>query len=120
MSAVLRNLHFGFTVSNLERSVAFFRDCLGLEIQERGHDLPDRLRRERAHQGAGGEHGNDFLHHFSSMCGAPSGTAPPAASGRRPDFTSLYQISWCSRAQLSSTTPSRIARYEPSTPIVPM
>src|SRR6266850_7068991 len=41
MSAVLRNLHFGFTVSNLERSVAFFRDCLGLEVQERGHDLPE-------------------------------------------------------------------------------
>ena len=41
MSAVLRNLHFGFTVSNLERSVAFFRDCLGLVIHERGHDLPE-------------------------------------------------------------------------------
>lgn len=41
MSAVLRNLHFGFTVSDLERSVAFFRDCLGLEIQERGHDPPE-------------------------------------------------------------------------------
>jgi catechol 2,3-dioxygenase-like lactoylglutathione lyase family enzyme len=41
MFAVLRNLHFGFTVSNLERSVAFFRDCLGLEVQERGHDSPE-------------------------------------------------------------------------------
>ena len=42
MPAVLRNLHFGFTVSNLERSVAFFRDCLELKVQKRGHDLPEQ------------------------------------------------------------------------------
>jgi catechol 2,3-dioxygenase-like lactoylglutathione lyase family enzyme len=41
MAAVLRNLHFGFTVSNLERTVTFFRDCLGLTVQTRGRDLPE-------------------------------------------------------------------------------
>jgi len=47
---------------------------------------------------------NDCLFHdLSFMCGAPAGTAPPAACGRLPDFTSLYQISWCSFAHTSST-----------------
>jgi glyoxylase I family protein len=29
-------------VSNLERAVAFFRDCLGLEVRERGQDRPEQ------------------------------------------------------------------------------
>ena len=41
MSAVLRNLHFGFTVSDLERSVAFFRIVWGSKFKTRGHDSPE-------------------------------------------------------------------------------
>jgi catechol 2,3-dioxygenase-like lactoylglutathione lyase family enzyme len=41
MSGVMRNLHFGFTVSNLDRSVAFFQQCLGLQIETSGHDRPE-------------------------------------------------------------------------------
>ena len=46
-----------------------------------------------------------LFHDLSFMCAAagPAGTAPPAACGRLPDFTSLYQISWCSFAHTSST-----------------
>jgi len=43
MSGIQRYFHFGFMVSTLDRTVAFFRDCLGLEVQERGHDAPDGL-----------------------------------------------------------------------------
>jgi glyoxylase I family protein len=45
MSGVLRNLHFGFTVSDLDRTVRFFRDCLGLTVLERGRDLPEETER---------------------------------------------------------------------------
>ena len=41
MAGVLKNLHFGFTVSNLERSVAFFQECLGLTIAASGQDRPE-------------------------------------------------------------------------------
>jgi catechol 2,3-dioxygenase-like lactoylglutathione lyase family enzyme len=41
MSGVQRNLHFGFTVSNLDRSVAFFQQCLGLQIETSGQDRPE-------------------------------------------------------------------------------
>src|SRR6267378_4268294 len=49
----------------------------------------------------GRHHDKNPLHVFSFMCGAPAGTAPPAGA-REPDFTSLYQSSWCSLAQVSS------------------
>src|SRR5262245_8782778 len=48
------------------------------------------------------QHQKDALHDFSFMWGAPAGTAPDAAAPR-PDFMSLYQYSWCSLAQTSST-----------------
>ena len=38
MVSVLKNLHFGFTVSDLDRSVAFFTECLGLEVESAGRD----------------------------------------------------------------------------------
>ena len=41
MSGVLKNLHFGLTVSNLDRSVAFFCECLGLEVVTSGRDRPE-------------------------------------------------------------------------------
>jgi catechol 2,3-dioxygenase-like lactoylglutathione lyase family enzyme len=41
MPNVLRNLHFGFTVSHLDRSVAFFQECLGLEVETSGQDRPE-------------------------------------------------------------------------------
>jgi glyoxylase I family protein len=41
MAGVLRNLHYGFTVSNLERSVAFFRECLGMTVETSGQDRPE-------------------------------------------------------------------------------
>lgn len=42
------------------------------------------------------------------------------SAGMRPARTSSYQYAWWSRAQVSSTQPSRIARYAPCMPIVPM
>jgi len=41
MAGVIRNLHFGFTVSNLDRSVAFFQECMGLQIECSGRDRPE-------------------------------------------------------------------------------
>jgi glyoxylase I family protein len=41
MSGVLKNLHFGFTVSDLPRTIAFFRDCMGFEVEREGHDAPE-------------------------------------------------------------------------------
>src|SRR5258708_3799545 len=91
---------------------------LGVALRRRRRQL--RLRGEdQPHRESRGDRGDDLAHEPSFMCGAPAGTAPPAAA-RLPDFTSLYQISWCSFAQASSTTPSRIARHEPSPPSVPM
>jgi lactoylglutathione lyase len=40
MSTVIKNLHYGFTVSNLDRAVEFFRECIGLSVIERGRDDP--------------------------------------------------------------------------------
>ena len=41
MAAVLKNLHFGFTVSDLPRTIAFFRDCMGFQIEKEGRDAPE-------------------------------------------------------------------------------
>ena len=41
MPGVIRNLHFGFTVSDLDSSVAFFCECLGLKIESTGQDRPE-------------------------------------------------------------------------------
>jgi catechol 2,3-dioxygenase-like lactoylglutathione lyase family enzyme len=37
MGRAMSIVHFGFTVSNLDRTTAFFRDCLGLNVLKREH-----------------------------------------------------------------------------------
>ncbi len=62
--------HVHLKVSNLERSIAFYRDVIGLELQERFGD-------QAAFLSAGGYHHHIGLNTWSSLDGPPASRRSP-------------------------------------------
>lgn len=62
--------HVHLKVSNLERSIAFYRDVMGLELQERFGD-------QAAFLSAGGYHHHIGLNTWSSLDGPPASRRSP-------------------------------------------